>query len=141
MFLIKQINEIDEIQFGFSPGQGKTDLVFILRQLQGKYLVKHTKLYTAFVDLEKAFDRVPWKLLWWALHVVGVPEWLVKVVQAMYVGAKSRTCVHTPFSEEFEVKVGVHQGSALKALLFLIVLVVRSLKFQLRCPMQMICSF
>ena len=37
----------------------------------------------AFVNLEINFDRVPQKLLWWALRVVGVPEWLLKVVQAM----------------------------------------------------------
>ena len=55
----------------------------------------------AFVDLKKTFDRVPLKVLWWALRVVGVPEWLVKLVQAMYVGSKSRTCVNGSFSEEF----------------------------------------
>ena len=43
----------------------------------------------AFADLQKACDRVARKALWWALRVVGVPEWLVKVVQAMYVGARS----------------------------------------------------
>ena len=65
----------------------------------------------AFVDLEKAFSRVPRKVLWWALCVVGLLEWFVKVVQAMYVGVRSRTCVNSSFSEEFEVNVGVHQGS------------------------------
>ena len=39
---------------------------------------------------------------------------LVKVLQAMYVGASSRTCVNNSFSEVFEVKVGVHQRSVLK---------------------------
>ena len=63
----------------------------------------------AFVDLEKAFNRVPRKVLWWALRFVGVLEWLVKVVQAMYVGTRSRTHLNSSFSEEFEVKVGVHQ--------------------------------
>ena len=34
-------------------------------------------------------------------------EWLVKVVQAMYVGAGSRARVKSSFSDEFEVKAGV----------------------------------
>ena len=33
--------------------------------------------YFAFVDLEKAFDRVPRKVLWWALGSLGVEEWAV----------------------------------------------------------------
>ena len=73
------------------------------------------------LNLEKAFDRVPRKVLRLALRVVGVPEWLVKVVQAMYVGARSRTHVKSSFSEVFEVKVAVHQGSTLSPLLFIIV--------------------
>ena len=52
-------------------------------------------LYVALVDFQKVFDRVPQKLLWWALRVVGVSKWSVKVVQAMYVGARSRTRVNT----------------------------------------------
>ena len=45
------------MQFGFMPGKGTTDAIFIVRQMQEKYIKK--KLYFAFVDLEKAFDRVP----------------------------------------------------------------------------------
>ena len=35
-----------------------------------------------FVDLEKAFDRVPREVV---LRKVGVEEWLVYVIQSMYV--------------------------------------------------------
>ena len=35
----------------------------------------------AFVDLEKAFDRVPREVVWWALRSLGVDEWLVTVIQ------------------------------------------------------------
>ena len=47
------------MQFGFMPGRGTTDAIFIIRQLQEKYLAAKKSLYMAFVDLEKAFDRVP----------------------------------------------------------------------------------
>ena len=55
------------MQFGFMPGRGTTDAIFILRQLQEKHLAKNKKLYFAFVDFEKAFDRVPRKVIWWAM--------------------------------------------------------------------------
>ena len=76
----------------------------------------------AFVDLEKAFDRVPQKVIWWALRKLGVEEWIVQLVQGMYANARSRVHVGEGYSEEFEVKVGVHQGSVLSPLLFIIVL-------------------
>ena len=44
------------------------------------------------------------------MRVVGVPEWIVVIVQAMYSGAKSKFRVNGTYSGEFKVKVGVHQG-------------------------------
>ena len=57
--LIRQRVEIDEMQCGFMSGRGTTDAIFIVRQLQEKHLAANKLLYMAFVDLEKAFDRVP----------------------------------------------------------------------------------
>lgn len=51
--------EIDEMQFGFMPGKGTTDAIFVIRQMQEKHQERRKRLYYAFVDLEKAFDRVP----------------------------------------------------------------------------------
>ena len=76
----------------------------------------------ASVDLEKAFDRVPWKVIWWAMRKLGVEEWIVKLVQGMYGNVRSRVRVGEGLSDEFEVKDGVHQGSVLSPLLFIIVL-------------------
>ncbi|RUS73531.1 hypothetical protein EGW08_018716 [Elysia chlorotica] len=107
--LIRQVVSIDEFQFGFVPGRGTTDAIFVVRQLQEKYLAANKRLYMAFVDLEKAFDRVPRKVIWWALRKLGVEEWTVRLVQGMYANARSQVRVGDGYSEELEVKVGVHQ--------------------------------
>ena len=54
----EQVN-IDAMQFGFMPGKGTTDAIFIARQVQEKHLSKKKDLYFAFVDLEKAFETGP----------------------------------------------------------------------------------
>jgi len=57
--------------------------------MQEKYGSKGKMLYFAFVDLEKAFDRVPREVTRWALRKAGVEEWSVKAVMAMYEGAQT----------------------------------------------------
>ena len=71
---------IDDSQFGFVPGRGTTDAIFVARQLQEKYLAGNKRLYMAFV-LEKAFDQVHWKVIWWVLRKLGEEEWIVRLVQ------------------------------------------------------------
>ena len=136
--LIRKQVRIDDMQFGFSPGKGTTDAIFIVRQMQEKYLAAKKPLYLAFVDLEKAFDRVPREVIWWAMRKLGVDEWLVRVVQAMYANVRSRVRVGDGYSEEFEVKVGVHQGSVLSPLLFIIVLEALSKEFRTGCPWELL---
>ena len=48
-----------DMQFGFMKSKGTTDAIFMARQMQENFRVKGKKLYFGFVDLEKAFDRVP----------------------------------------------------------------------------------
>ena len=47
---------IDYMQFGFMPGKRTSDAIFIMRQVQKKYLAKN-KLYYAFVDSEKQLEE------------------------------------------------------------------------------------
>ena len=113
---IQHMVKVDKMQFGFMPGKGTIDAVFIL----GGYLYKEKKLYMYFADLEKAFDMVPRRVFEWAMRKSGIPEATVRAVMSLYEGAKTRVRVGLELSEEFEVKVGVHQGSSFSPFLFAI---------------------
>ena len=101
--------------------------------VQENFRVKGKKLYFGFVDLEKAFDRVPTEVISWAVLKLGVEEWLVSAVMSTYTGVK--TVVRTVYgnSKGFEVKVGMHQGSGLSPLLFVIVMEAISREFRVAC--------
>ena len=96
-------------------------------------------MYFGLVDLETAFDRVPTEVIKMAMCKLGVEEWLVSAVMSMYTGAK--TVLRTVYcnSNGFEVRVGMHQGSALSPLLFAIVMEALSRKFRVVLPWELFC--
>ena len=107
---LRTIAAIDDMQFGFMPGKGTIDSFFVLRWIQEKYLAIQNKLHMCLVDLETALDRVPWKVVEWAMRKKGIPKALATAVMSLYKGARTKVKVGTHFSEELEVNVGVHQG-------------------------------
>ena len=106
--------------------------------MQEKHLIRKKKIYFAFVDLEKAFDRVPRSVLWWAMRKLGIDECIVKLVNVMYDSANSRLKVNTCFSERFEVTVGVHQSYVLSPLHFAIVMEALSRECRIGCPWELL---
>ena len=81
---IPQQIEIDDMQFGYIKGKGTSDAIFMARQMQENFRVKGKKLYFGFVDLEKAFDRVPREVISWSMRKMGVEQFLVSAVMSMY---------------------------------------------------------
>ena len=135
---VRRIVKIDDMQFGFMAGKGTTDAIFIVRQMQEKYLAKKRDLWMAFVDLEKAFDRVPREVLWWALSSLGVDDWIVSVIKSMYADTVTMVKLNGKVSKGFKVKVGVHQGSVLSPLLFVIVMEALSRQFRGGLPFELL---
>jgi len=75
--------------------------------------LKERKLYYAFVDDEKPFDRVPGEITRWAMRKAEVEEWLVNTVMAKYEGAQTVRMGMGGDSRAYDVKIGLHQGSVL----------------------------
>ena len=89
------------------------------------------------MDLEKAFDRVPREVISWAMRKLGVEEWLVSAVMSMYSGAKTVVGQFMVIAS-FGVKVGMHQGSALSPLLFVIVMEAICREFRVALPWELL---
>ena len=141
---LRKVLELDEMHMGFIPGRGTTDTIFIIRQLVEKYEVAGRNLYMIFVDLEKAFDRVPREVIRWSLRRKGVLERKTKAIMEMYTNIKTSVKVECSKSDPFDIvvivvvehiyrpvtgqrqtlntKVRVHQESILNPLLFALVM-------------------
>ena len=113
------------MQFGFVPGRGTINATFTARQLQEKLIASNRPRYCAFVDLEKAFDHVtvyPGRyhcLL--SVQVLRSQQMLRNIRPAVEEWAVL-VGVNGEYTEKLKVSVGVHQGSVLSPVLFILVL-------------------
>ena len=118
---LRQITSIDNTQYGFRPGKSTTEPIFILRILQEKHREMNKELHMVFVDLEKAYNRVPRELIWWCLRKKGVPEGMLRLYKICTMTARL-VSTRTGDTEYFHVGVGLHQGSSLSPLLFILIM-------------------
>ena len=72
------------------------------------------------------------------MRKLGINERLVCLVQSMYKDLRSRVRVDDGYSEELSVGVGVHQGSSLSPLLFIIMIEALSREFRAGCPWKLL---
>ena len=72
-------------QAGFEWKEGvRRDQIFVMRQLAEKTIEKDDKMYAAFIDLEKAYDKVWREDMWRTLATNGVVGRLLRAVKALY---------------------------------------------------------
>ena len=91
-------------------------------------------MYAVFAGLEKVSDRGLCKVLWWGLRKLGVDEWVICLVKAMYNNSLSSVQVNGCYSEPFKVMVSIHQGSVLSPLLLIITVETLSRAFRVSYP-------
>ena len=63
------------------PGKSTTDALFALIMLMEKYREGQKELHCVFVDLEKAYDKVPREEVWYCMRKSGLAEKYVIIVQ------------------------------------------------------------
>ena len=98
------------------------EAIFLIRQLMERYWEQKKDLRMVFIDLEKAYDKIPRNIMWWALEKHKVPTKYITLVKDMYHDAV--TCVRTcdGDTDDFPIKIGLHQGLALSPYLFTLVM-------------------
>ncbi|KAK3535008.1 hypothetical protein QTP70_001967 [Hemibagrus guttatus] len=111
---------IQEQQCGFRPSRGTLDQLYTLhRVLEGSWKFAQP-VHMCFVDLEKAFDRVPRDILWEVLWEYGVHGPLLRAVRSLYNRSRSLVRIASCKSDLFSVHVGLRQGCPLSPVLFIV---------------------
>ena len=99
-------SKFQDTQCGFCPGRRITDQQFTLYQVFEKARELTKPVYTAFIDLEKAYDRVPRELLWSVLKEYEISGRLLAAIRSLYNDFKSHVRINGSKSDSFRVRVG-----------------------------------
>ena len=84
-----------------------------------KQFALNRKLYVAFIDFEKAFDRYRFFFLLWPILLKnGVKGRLYKCVRSMYENVKARIRCGAKFTDYINCTRGVKQGDVCSPVLF-----------------------
>ena len=91
------------------PGRSTTDAIFCLRMLLEKWTEGQKAVHCAFIDLEKAYDRVSREELWKCLWLTKTSECYIKdLIKDMFDGATKTVKSAVELTKEFKVGVGLH---------------------------------
>ena len=74
---------------------------------------------TIYTDYEKAFDKVPHERLVKKIASFGLPQQTVRWMEAFLSGRQYRVKVNSKYSNWYQVKSGIPQGSVLGPLMFI----------------------
>ncbi|KAK8926626.1 hypothetical protein KSP39_PZI018666 [Platanthera zijinensis] len=98
------------------------EAIHLLRRLIDNYQERKQVLHMPFIDLEKAYDRVPREILWRVLEKRGVNVSYIDIIKDMYANLVTRVRTVGGLTQEFPINVSLHQGSVLSPYLFTLIL-------------------
>ena len=81
---LRRVTNVTKNQFGFMPGRSTTEAIFLLRQLMERYREQKKDLHMVFIDLEKAYDKIPRMGMWWVLEKHKVPTKYISLIKDMH---------------------------------------------------------
>jgi hypothetical protein len=81
---LRGMTHITMNQFGFMLGRSTMEAIFLIRQVMERYKEQKKDLHMVFIDLEKAYDKIPRNLIWWALDKHKVPTKLLRPIKPIY---------------------------------------------------------
>ena len=123
--LAEQVEQkILKAQYGFRRKKSTSQPLYVLRRLQELYEAGNQPLIMAFLDWEKAFDKVDQSKMIESIYRLNIPEKMLRVLTAFYISPKFRIKDREGNSTYRKQRTGIRQGCPLSPYLFIILMTV-----------------
>jgi hypothetical protein len=119
---LRGVTNVTENQFGFMPRRSIMDAIFLIKQLMEKCREQKKDLHMVFIDLEKAYDKVPRNIMWWALQKYKVSTKYITLIKDMYDNVVTSVQTSNGDTNDFPINIELHQELALSPYLFALVM-------------------
>lgn len=110
----------DPLQFGFRQEHGAIMSVYSLLEVAQFYTERNSYVFAAFLDNEKAFDRIWHNGLFYKLHELGIRGNILRLIINSYSNSFSFVRYEGEKSDIFPVKQGIGQGRVMSSWFFLV---------------------
>ena len=114
----ERVGAISDFQGGFREGRGTVDQIFILNEIVTSRSERQQPTFTTFIDVAKAYDTVWRPGLRLKLDQAGIDKQVLSILQIMFRSVVRRVMIDSKISDNFEVPLGVPQGSVLSPFLY-----------------------
>jgi hypothetical protein len=98
------------------------EVIFLIRQLMERCREQKKELHMVFIDLEKACDKVPRNVMWWALQKHKVSTKYITLIKDMYDNVVISVRTSDGNTNDFPINIGLHQELTLSPYLFALVM-------------------
>jgi hypothetical protein len=107
--------------------KGCKDQLLISKTIMQEFKSRKNNLCKAWIDYQKAFDRVPHSWIIKSLEIIGISNKIITFTKKIVSPWRKRMRVHTENklieTEEIEIRCGIFQGDSLSPLLLCIYLI------------------
>jgi hypothetical protein len=102
---LRRMTRVTKNQFGFMPGRSTMEAIFLIRQLMERYKEQNKDLHMVFIGLEKAYDKIPRNVLWWALEKHKVSAKYITFIKDMYDNVVTSVRTNDGDTDDFPIKI------------------------------------
>ena len=86
------------------------EAIHLLRLIIERFRVLGPDLCMVFIDIEKAYDKVPRDVFWWALNKKAIAIKYVSIICDMYEGVVTNVRTCDGLTDKFPNTIVVNQG-------------------------------